>query len=259
MLTIKEIKEIIDSIDDIDDMRLKEFSQDPRKGVAKLVENKHKSIMKLSELKEKHRKRQRIEKKLKIRNFTRIAGIDEVGRGPLAGPVVAAIVILPDNTDKLLGVTDSKRLSRQARIDYNLIIKEIALEYAYGVVTNQEIDQLNIYQATKLAMQRAVDQVSLKPDYLLIDAMTIDTRISQQSIIKGDQKSLSIAAASILAKEFRDDLMLEYHDMYPEFSFNQNVGYGTKDHLRALELYGYTPIHRTTFEPVKSMSKKYNL
>ena len=179
-----------------------------------------------------------------------------MGRGPLAGPVVAASVVLPDNCDALLGVNDSKQLSHEQRMIFAELIKEVALDYGYGVVEAREIDEANIYQATKMAMERSISQLKFKPDYLLIDAMELQNGIPQQSIIKGDANSLSIAAASILAKVFRDQVMMDYHDLYPEYGFNSNMGYGTKQHLEALETFGYLPIHRQSFKPVPDMQAR---
>jgi len=184
-----------------------------------------------------------------------IAGIDEVGRGPLAGPVVAACVILPIGC-KIAGLNDSKKIPKSKhRAIYEQVIKE-ALAVGIGIQDNHVIDSVNIYQATKLAMLEAIKNlkgVVGRPDYLLIDAMTLDIPIPQKDIIKGDANSLSIAAASIVAKVTRDDLMIAYDEIYPGYGFAQNAGYGTKIHLDGLNLNGITPIHRKTFEPIKSM------
>lgn len=257
MKTVKEIKLELAEIKDLKDERLLQHSQDSRISVRKLVNLRIKSIGKLIKLKEEHDKRQIYEKELYQKGFNYIAGLDEVGRGPLAGPLVAAAVILPKDCSNLLGVNDSKSLSAKKRQMFVEKIQETALAIGIAVVDSQTIDQLNIYQATKLGMVKAVENLAIQPDYLLIDAITLDSPIQQKSLVKGDQVSLSIAAASIIAKEFRDQLMKDYHRTYPEFSFDQNVGYGTKDHLAALREYGYTPIHRKSFEPIKSMTIKY--
>jgi len=186
-----------------------------------------------------------------------IAGVDEVGRGPLAGPVVAAAVILPHD-EKLLkalaGVNDSKQLSVKKRAAYYQLILTTAVTVGVGIASVSEIDELNILNATKLAMKRAISALTVEPKALLIDFLTLDTEIPQQGIVKGDSKSLSIAAASIVAKETRDQLMAKLGEDYPAYGFEQNAGYGTKQHKEALAEYGYIAgIHRQSFEPIKSM------
>lgn len=180
-----------------------------------------------------------------------IAGIDEVGRGPLAGPVVACAVILNDN-HAYYGLNDSKQMSKinRAKIEADLIDN---VTFAIGIATVEEIDKVNIYEATKLAMLRAIDALPVSPDVLLIDAMKLQTGLIEESIIKGDSVSVSIAAASVIAKEYRDRLMAELAKTYPGYDFEHNAGYGTKKHLEGLTTYGITPIHRKTFEPIKSM------
>ena len=176
-----------------------------------------------------------------------IAGIDEVGRGPLAGPVVAAAVILPEDFD-VLGVNDSKKLSEKRREELFIRIKEKAVAWAIGMADNQTIDEVNILQATKRAMIEAVENLSVKPEHLLIDAVKLEElEIPQTSIIKGDEKSLSVAAASILAKVTRDHMMVEYAKEYPGYAFEKNKGYGTKAHYEGIYARGICPIHRRTF------------
>ena len=194
----------------------------------------------------------RYEKELYKAGYQAIAGIDEVGRGPLAGPVVAAAVILPPGC-KIKGLNDSKKIPKKKHMAIYQAILDQALAIGIGIMDNTVIDQVNIYEATKLAMKEALSKLSLKPDYLLIDAMKLDVEIPQESIIKGDANSLSIAAASIVAKVTRDKLMADYDKEFPGYDFAQNAGYGTKSHLQGLERNGVTPIHRKTFEPVKSM------
>lgn len=180
-----------------------------------------------------------------------IAGIDEVGRGPLAGPVVAAAVILPPKF-YLPGLDDSKKLSKKKREEYyDIIIKE-AVSYSIGQAEVEEIDAFNIYECAKRAMIRAVNGLSVTPHHLLIDAMKLSCEIPQTSIIKGDAKSISIAAASIVAKVTRDRLMEALDQQYPMYGFKTNSGYGTKAHLEAIEAYGILPVHRKTFEPIRS-------
>lgn len=193
-----------------------------------------------------------MKKELYQAGYRAIAGIDEVGRGPLAGPVVAAAVILPPGC-KIKGLNDSKKIPKKKHQEIYQAVLDKALAVGIGLIDNEIIDQVNIYEATKLAMKEALSKLSLKPDYLLIDAMKLDIDIPQESIIKGDANSLSIAAASIVAKVTRDKLMADYDKEYPGYDFAQNAGYGTKSHLQGLERHGVTPIHRKTFEPVKSM------
>lgn len=189
------------------------------------------------------------EKELRKTGYKLIAGIDEVGRGPLVGPVVAACVILPEKFD-LDGLTDSKKLSEKKRNYFYDKIMECALGVGIGVVSNEVIDDINIYEATKLAMKDAINNCSVKPDYLLIDAMKLDVDIPSTSIIKGDLLSITISAASVIAKVYRDNLMYELDKLYPEYDFKSNKGYGTKKHIEALNRYGYLKEHRKSFKPV---------
>ena len=181
-----------------------------------------------------------------------IAGIDEVGRGPLAGPVIAAAVIL-DRKNIPEGINDSKKIPKAKRILLAEKIKENSI-YAYGATSEIEIDEINILQASLLAMKRASDRLSVVPKTTLIDGnFKPDIKNNTISIIKGDSKSVSIAAASILAKVYRDEIMLKYSKQFPEYGFQTNSGYGTKEHLSALKNYGITPIHRKSFKPVHNI------
>lgn len=176
-----------------------------------------------------------------------ICGVDEAGRGPLAGPVCAAAVILPSNID-IPGLDDSKKLSDKRRRELFPVIKEQSVAYGIGLASHEEIDEINILQATFLAMERALDQLDVKPDLALIDGNRAkDFGIPVQPVIHGDSLSASIAAASILAKVTRDDLMVEYAEKYPQYAFEIHKGYGTKAHYEALRTYGPSPIHRMTF------------
>ncbi|MCZ6638423.1 MAG: ribonuclease HII [Candidatus Dadabacteria bacterium] len=178
------------------------------------------------------------------------AGVDEAGRGPLAGPVVAAAVVLPDDC-KIEGLDDSKKLSHSKREKILEEIKSIAISYAVGIVEPEEIDKINILRASLLAMEISVKQLTTKPDYLLIDGnQKTSLLLMQETIVKGDSKSCSIAAASILAKVTRDSIMEEYHSIYPEYNFKGHKGYPTKEHYQALREYGPCPIHRKTFRGV---------
>ena len=176
-----------------------------------------------------------------------ICGIDEVGRGPFAGPVVAGAVILPKDCD-ILYIKDSKKLSAKKREELSGIIKEKAVAWAVGVVDNQRIDEINILQATYEAMRMAINNLAVRPDILLNDAVTIpEVDIKQVPIVKGDAKSISIGAASIVAKVYRDGLMKEFDEIYPGYGFASNMGYGTAAHIKALKELGPTPIHRRSF------------
>ena len=184
----------------------------------------------------------------KYKHLGLVAGMDEAGRGPLAGPVVCACVIMPLDEDKIIdGINDSKKLSPKKReLLYDKIIST-AIAYSIVEVDEKTIDKINILQATKLGMKRAVENMSVKPNVVLIDAVKIDTDIDQVAIIKGDSLSYNIAAASILAKVHRDRLMCKLAQMYPQYHFEKHKGYGTKDHIQALQKYGKCPIHRDTF------------
>ena len=182
-----------------------------------------------------------------------IAGTDEAGRGPLAGPVVTAAVILPNYCQELLGINDSKQLSKEKRNEYAARIKEHALAYFIHFQPAEEIDRINILEATRQSMETSIKSLSIKPNVVIADAMKLTVDVPQHSIIKGDAKSLAIAAASILAKTARDEYMDELDEQFPMYGFKQHAGYGTKQHLEALEKYGATVHHRKSFEPIKSM------
>lgn len=190
------------------------------------------------------------EKKLYKNKIELIGGIDEVGRGPLIGPVVAACVILPKNF-YVKEINDSKKLSEKKREFLYDIISKNAISIGIGVVSAQIIDEINIYEATKVAMKEAVNNCNIKPEYLLIDAMKLEIDIPFEAIIKGDAKSESIAAASIIAKVTRDRMLIEMDKEYPGYCFKKNKGYGTKEHLKAIEEFGVLDDHRRSFSPVR--------
>lgn len=248
--TIKEIEMILQSVTEPDDPFVKKCQQDERKGVQALLQRWKKKQEELMAEKRRFEKMMVYEKEAQKQGFQYVAGIDEVGRGPLAGPVVAAAVILPENIF-ISGINDSKKLSSKKREQLYQEIKNEALAIGIGVVGADVIDEINIYQATKKAMNIAINQLSIFPDFLLIDAMKIDTPITQRSLIKGDSLSVSIASASIIAKVYRDRLMMEYSKKYPEYQFEKNAGYGTSEHIQAIRKFGPTPIHRKTFAPIK--------
>ncbi len=195
------------------------------------------------------------EKKLQKEGITLIAGVDEVGRGPLIGPVVTACVILP-NDFQLDGLTDSKKLSEKKREEYYKIIKEQAIAIGIGQVEADEIDKINIYEATKVAMLEAIKNCKVKPEHVLIDAMKLPLDIPHTSIIKGDLLSISISAASVIAKVTRDHLMYELDKKYPEYDLKNNKGYPTKKHIEAIMKYGIKKEHRQSFAPIKDLVKQ---
>ena len=189
------------------------------------------------------------EREYAAKGFLAVAGVDEVGRGPLAGPVVCAAVILPLGEEKrIAGINDSKKLSAKKREELAALIRERARAYAIEEVSNEVIDEINILQATRLCMKRAVEKLSPAADMVLTDGnMTLDIEAPQRSVVKGDALVASIGAASILAKVYRDALMWEYAKLYPEYAFERNAGYGTAAHIAAIREVGICPIHRRTF------------
>src|SRR6516162_4385181 len=192
----------------------------------------------------------RFERAARRLGWTRIAGLDEAGRGALFGPVVAAAVILNPKR-RIVGLDDSKKLLAERRTELAAKIREYAVAWAVAEIDAQRIDAWNIYQASRQAMQAALAELAIQPDYLLIDAIRLDVIIEQKSLIKGDARSVSIAAASILAKTHRDARMEEWDVVYPQYGLARHKGYATPDHLEALRLHGPTPLHRYSFAPVR--------
>ena len=241
-----DIKQFFDnaSINELDDLIAK-YSCDSRKIVQgyitkaqKRIDNYNKELLRLEDMKIYENK---------YNDYAYIAGIDEVGRGPLAGPVVACSVILPKDCN-ILYINDSKKLSSKLREELAPEIKEKAISYSIGIASMERIDEINILQATYEAMQMAVNNMSVTPDLLLNDAVIIPNLPQKQiKIIHGDAKSISIAAASIVAKVYRDKMMEEYDKIYPEYGFASNKGYGSETHIEAIKKYGPCPIHRNTF------------
>lgn len=191
------------------------------------------------------------ENELREKNVNIIGGVDEVGRGPLIGPVVACCCVLPSSF-YLEGLTDSKKLSEKKRDKFYEVIMNEALAVGIGIVSEKVIDEINIYEATKVAMKEAIKEANkkIKIEHVLIDAMKLDIDIPTTSIIKGDAKSISIAAASVVAKVTRDKMMYELDKIYPMYELSKNKGYGTKKHIEAIKKYGITKYHRLTFNPV---------
>ena len=251
-MTIKEVKELLST--DVTEDQLAELEKDPRVGVQNLIISYRKKQAKLLAKKQAFLERFSYEKQFWQKGEL-VAGVDEVGRGPLAGPVVTAAVIIDHNFD-LLEVNDSKKLSPEKRLQlYPKILSE-AVSVGIGVKSAAVIDQINIYEADRQAMAQAVKALDVKPNALLVDAMNVPVDLPQIELIKGDAKSNSIAAASIVAKVFRDKLMDDYDKIYPQYGFPRNAGYGTKEHIDALKKYGPTPIHRKTFAPVSDFFNK---
>ena len=197
------------------------------------------------------------EKELRINSIKFIAGVDEVGRGPLVGPVVAACVVLPEEFN-LDGLTDSKKLSEKKRDFYFEEVKRQALGYGIGIIDEKKIDEVNIYEATKLAMKEAIEDCKkmCKIEHVLIDAMPLELDVPTTSIIKGDLKSITISAASVIAKVTRDRMLDELHEKFPMYDFKKNKGYPTKKHLEAIEEYGIIDEHRRSYGPVKNYLEK---
>jgi len=195
---------------------------------------------------------------IRKKGFLRIAGIDEAGRGPLAGPVVAAAAVLKSGV-KIEGLRDSKKVQDKERDFLFRKIQEVSLDIGIGIVTPEEIDRLNILRATKLAMQLAVEKLSVCPDFLIIDALTLPKiPIRQISPVKGESISASVAAASIIAKVTRDKIMNDYHNQYPVYNFKKHKGYSTREHLRLIRLHGPCPIHRKSFFGVMSLELPFD-
>ena len=197
------------------------------------------------------------ERELNDKGITKICGVDEVGRGPLIGPVVAAAVILPKDY-KLDGLTDSKKLSEKKREYYYEIIKKDAIAIGIGIIDEKRIDEINIYEATKEAMYMAINNLNVKPEHVLIDAMPLDLDIPTTSIIKGDLLSINISAASVIAKVTRDHMLYVIDKEYPMYDLKNNKGYGTKKHMEAIKKYGITKYHRLSYKPVSDYKDKIN-
>lgn len=257
-LSDMSVKEVADALskDPSADL-LKACARDRREGIRRLLErhSKHQQAQALEQIRIQELLRE--EKKLWQQGFLLVAGVDEAGRGPLAGPVVAGACILPAQFD-LPGLNDSKKLTESKREKLFDQIQKQALTYAIGSAEPAEIDLYNILQASKLAMKRAVEGLKIRPQHLLIDAVTLpQVNIPQTGIIRGDAQSASIAAASILAKVTRDHWMRDLHTLYHEYGFDKNKGYGTHEHLQVLRRLGPSPIHRHSFAPVGREAAEY--
>ncbi|MBC2018753.1 ribonuclease HII [Listeria seeligeri] len=248
--SISDIQKKLSQVTSENDSVFQLYLQDERKGVQKLLISLQKKWEKEAKLVQKLTEMKQYENDLYQQGYKFIAGVDEVGRGPLAGPVVAAAVILPEGFS-VVGINDSKQLSELKRETLFELIKQQAIAVGVGIIEHDVIDEVNIYEATKLAMRMALDELNPSPDFILIDAMPLKYTEAELSLIKGDTKSISIAAASIIAKVTRDRLMKDYDVAYPSYDFASNMGYGTKKHLIGLDTIGVCPIHRLSFAPVK--------
>lgn len=254
LLTVEEIRRMLStaSRENLPQV-MAQFRDDPRRGVQNLLSRYQKELA--LQRAEEERLGQLWEKELFLRKcgYQHVAGIDEAGRGPLAGPVVAACVILP-SACTLPGLNDSKLLSPDQRAVLAGLIKQQCIAWSIAICDHQEIDRINIYQATIKAMVKAVQSLEVQPDYLIIDALKIPVSIPQEGIIQGDSKCAAIAAASILAKTYRDGIMDILDEIYPQYGFRENKGYGTPRHLEAIKRYGPCEIHRQSF--IQKIMKK---
>lgn len=246
-LTVKQVKNKINQLTlDEAEKFINVLESDERKSINKIASKIKRKIKAIEEEKERLKKLWAFEQEIS-KGYSFVAGLDEVGRGPLAGPVVCAAVILRKGTE-FIGINDSKKVKKEDRERLFNEIKEKAIAVGIGICDEKIIDDINILEATKLGMKKAVENLDQKPEFLLIDALTLDDiPIKQKGIVKGDTKSVSIAAASIIAKVTRDQIMYDYHEKYPEYGFLTNVGYGTQEHREALKSIGPTPIHRQSF------------
>jgi len=250
-MSIKEIQSLIEKMDEVPKDFLQWLRHDKRKGVNELARRIEAAQAKQTRLIEQWEEMTTYERLYRSQGKTHVFGVDEVGRGPLAGPVVASAVCLRADF-YLPGLNDSKKVPPAMREAFYDVITRDAIAIGIGVVSAERIDEINILQATREAMRLAIEQVTVQPDICLIDAVQLpDLPCEQVAIIGGDAKSVSIAAASIVAKVTRDRLMAEYADTYPMYGFEHNAGYGTAEHLQALETYGPCPLHRRTFTGVK--------
>jgi len=256
-MTVSDIKTYVTTTRPINEATIQLLEKDPRAGVQSLAKQVRQRQKNLSIENARLEKMCELENKLRERGFLHIAGVDEAGRGPLAGPVIAAAVIFPPNT-RINGLNDSKKLSEQKRELLFEQIQKTALTIGVGEASPEEIDNLNIRNATHLAMRRALDQLSPAPDQVLIDGNALpESRFKEMAIVGGDRKSISISAASIIAKVTRDRMMVKYDQDYPEYGFAGHKGYGSAEHLAALQQNGASPIHRRSFAGVPRLPTAY--
>lgn len=256
MKTIKEITNLLKEATSFEPW-MEEIKEDERVGVQKAFAQWKRKMEKQQLLLDEYNTKFTFDQSYSPFENAYIAGVDEAGRGPLAGPVVTASVILPnERCEALIGINDSKQLSKKTRAQFAKIIEQHAICYSVHFQSVEEIDRLNIFEATKQSMKQSIESLSIRPDHCLLDAIKVPIDIPQSSIIKGDAQSLAIGAASILAKHYRDEYMDKLHEQCPEYGFKKHAGYGTKQHLEAIGTYGITIHHRKSFEPIKSMIDK---
>ncbi|MGD6899840.1 ribonuclease HII [Bacillus infantis] len=251
-LTISEISEKLKDLKDDKDPFFGELKSDGRKGVQQLLARWDRQRAEEARLYGRYQEMTVFERRLKKSGWTMIAGTDEAGRGPLAGPVIAAAVILPEGF-YLPGLDDSKKLSEAKRDEFYKEIMSGAAAVGIGRISAGEIDRINILQASKKAMLLALADMGSTPDYLLTDAVDLDVPFQAEAVIKGDSKSVTIAAASVIAKVTRDRYMRELDELYPHYGFGRNMGYGTREHLEAIQKHGIINEHRKSFAPIKGM------
>ncbi|MCZ2258805.1 ribonuclease HII [Sporosarcina sp. G11-34] len=257
MKTIKEIEGKLKVTDELAPW-MDELAGDSRAGVKAALAKWQRRYAKRELVKKEHASKVAFDRSYARFDGALIAGVDEAGRGPLAGPVVSAVVILPEDVPELIGLDDSKAISKINRENLAEKIRNVAIDYSIHIQPATKIDELNIYVATRDSMESAVKSLSVQPDFVIVDAMALTINCPTASVIKGDAKSLAVAAASILAKTTRDAIMEEIHNEYPTYNFAKNAGYGTSEHLEALTLLGPCKHHRNSFEPVKSMINRIN-
>lgn len=262
-LSIKEIKAELAEMEltAVSEELITELAEDSRKGVQKLARKYKRKKERAAQEKERFRKMQKFEKELFANDYQLIGGVDEAGRGPLAGPVAAAVVILPQEIF-IPGLNDSKKLSEKKREELFSVIQEQAIDLGVGIINSTRIDEINILNANYEAMQEAIADLEKTPDYLLVDGEEIpEIDIEQEKVVDGDARSISIAAASIIAKVTRDRMLVEYAKEYPEYGFAGHKGYGTAEHIAALKEHGPCEIHRYSFSKVKeaALGEDYHL
>ena len=255
MSTLTTIKDIVEMLRTAEEPApwMAELAQDSRAGVKNALARWQRQYHKKEILLQEHIAKKAFDESFAPFESAKVAGVDEAGRGPLAGPVVTAAVILPQEVPELIGLDDSKTISKAERQRLARLIRDVAISYSTHIQSAQRIDELNIYAATKDSMEQAVKSLAIRPDFVIVDAMALRIDSPTASVIKGDAKSLAVAAASIIAKTTRDAIMDQLHIDFPDYHFEKNAGYGTAEHVEALHMHGPCEHHRTTFEPVKSM------
>lgn len=255
MIRIKTIKEISERLQITIEKEpwMDELAHDSRTGVKSALAKWQRQYAKREHMKKEHLSKIAFDRSYAPFDDALVAGVDEAGRGPLAGPVVTAVVILPGEVPELIGLDDSKTITKVNREQLAEKIRDVAIAYSVHVQPAEKIDTMNIYAATKDSMEMAVKALAVQPDFVIADAMVLNINCKTTSVVKGDAKSLAVAAASILAKTTRDSIMDNLHDQYPVYKFSKNAGYGTAEHLEALAEFGPCVHHRKSFEPIKSM------